>query len=87
MPSLLIFPSSMTKDNTLAFWFSIQSEQNVDHGRGYIKILSGDVKQKKFGWDMLKNVSCKELDLLYTSSLVVSIVFFFLKQTQSKQKK
>ena len=39
------------KDKTLVLQFSIKHEQKLDCGGGYVKLLSGDVDQKKFGGD------------------------------------
>jgi len=45
------FPEFSNKDNTLVFQFSVKHEQKLDCGGGYMKLLSGDVDQKKFGGD------------------------------------
>ncbi|KAM1038648.1 hypothetical protein ACFX13_034039 [Malus domestica] len=45
------FPEFSNKDKTLVFQFSVKHEQKLDCGGGYIKLLSGDVDQKKFGGD------------------------------------
>ena len=39
------------KDKTLVLQFSVKHEQKLDCGGGYVKLLSGDVDQKKFGGD------------------------------------
>ncbi|KAK9667859.1 hypothetical protein RND81_13G016200 [Saponaria officinalis] len=39
------------KDKTLVFQFSIKHEQKLDCGSGYMKLLSGEIDQKKFGGD------------------------------------
>uniref|UniRef100_A0A9I9CIM6 Calreticulin n=1 Tax=Cucumis melo TaxID=3656 RepID=A0A9I9CIM6_CUCME len=43
------FPEFSNKDNILVFQFSVKHEQKLDCGGGYMKLLSGDVDQKKFG--------------------------------------
>lgn len=43
------FPEFSNKDKTLVVQFSVKHEQKLDCGGGYIKLLSGDVDQKKFG--------------------------------------
>ncbi|KAJ0976346.1 hypothetical protein J5N97_018311 [Dioscorea zingiberensis] len=45
------FPEFSNKDKTLVFQFSVKHEQKLDCGGGYMKLLSGDVDQKKFGGD------------------------------------
>lgn len=45
------FPEFSNKDNTLVFQFSVKHEQKLDCGGGYMKLLSGEVDQKKFGGD------------------------------------
>lgn len=45
------FPEFSNKDNTLVFQFSVKHEQKLDCGGGYMKLLSDDVDQKKFGGD------------------------------------
>ncbi|CAK9315019.1 unnamed protein product [Citrullus colocynthis] len=43
------FPEFSNKDNILVFQFSVKHEQKLDCGGGYMKLLSGEVDQKKFG--------------------------------------
>ena len=43
------FPEFSNKDKNLVVQFSVKHEQNLDCGGGYIKLLSGDVDQSKFG--------------------------------------
>ncbi|KAH7678634.1 Calreticulin protein [Dioscorea alata] len=45
------FPEFSNEDKTLVFQFSVKHEQKLDCGGGYMKLLSGDVDQKKFGGD------------------------------------
>ncbi|CAI9271396.1 unnamed protein product [Lactuca saligna] len=45
------YPEFSNKDKTLVFQFSIKHEQKLDCGGRYMKLLSGDVDQKKFGGD------------------------------------
>ncbi|KAI5587156.1 hypothetical protein BDE02_05G012400 [Populus trichocarpa] len=45
------FPEFSNKDQTLVFQFSVKHEQKLDCGGGYLKLLSGEVDQKKFGGD------------------------------------
>lgn len=45
------FPEFSNKDKTLVFQFNVKHEQKLDCGGGYMKLLSGDVDQKKFGGD------------------------------------
>lgn len=45
------FPEFSNKDTTLVFQFSVKHEQKLDCGGGYMKLLSGEVDQKKFGGD------------------------------------
>ncbi|KAL0281889.1 UNVERIFIED_CONTAM: Calreticulin, partial [Sesamum radiatum] len=45
------FPEFSNKDKTLVFQFSVKHEQKLDCGGGYMKLLSGEVDQKKFGGD------------------------------------
>ncbi|XP_042457520.1 calreticulin-like [Zingiber officinale] len=45
------FPEFNNKGKTLVFQFSVKHEQKLDCGGGYIKLLSGEVDQKKFGGD------------------------------------
>ncbi|KAL9680971.1 hypothetical protein QQ045_012752 [Rhodiola kirilowii] len=45
------YPEFSNKDNTLVFQFTVKHEQKLDCGGGYMKLLSGDVDQKKFGGD------------------------------------
>ncbi|RRT74139.1 hypothetical protein B296_00024124 [Ensete ventricosum] len=42
---------SSNKDKTLVLQFSVKHEQKLDCGGGYIKLLSGEIDQKKFGGD------------------------------------
>ncbi|KAF2307301.1 hypothetical protein GH714_026181 [Hevea brasiliensis] len=51
------FPEFSNKDKTLVFQFSVKHEQKLDCGGGYMKLLSGEVDQKKFGGDT-HTVSC-----------------------------
>ncbi|KAL5983566.1 hypothetical protein ACLOJK_017654 [Asimina triloba] len=43
------FPVFSNKDRTLVFQFSVKHEQELDCGGGYMKLLSGEINQKKFG--------------------------------------
>ncbi|KAL4352563.1 hypothetical protein GQ457_06G021580 [Hibiscus cannabinus] len=43
------FPEVNNKDKTLVFQFSVKHEQKLDCGGGYMKLISGDIDQKKFG--------------------------------------
>ncbi|XP_015690140.2 calreticulin-like [Oryza brachyantha] len=45
------FPEFSNKDKTLVLQFSVKHEQKLDCGGGYVKLLGGDVDQKKFGGD------------------------------------
>ncbi|CAN0897238.1 CRT1 [Linum grandiflorum] len=45
------YPELSNKDKTLVFQFSVKHEQKLDCGGGYMKLLSGDVDQTKFGGD------------------------------------
>jgi len=45
------YPEFSNKDKTLVFQFSVKHEQKLDCGGGYMKLLSGNVDQKKFGGD------------------------------------
>lgn len=45
------YPEFSNKDKTLVFQFSVKHEQKLDCGGGYMKLLSGEVDQKKFGGD------------------------------------
>lgn len=45
------YPEFSNKDKTLVVQFSVKHEQKLDCGGGYIKLLGGDVDQKKFGGD------------------------------------
>ncbi|CAF2152296.1 unnamed protein product, partial [Brassica rapa] len=45
------FPEFSNKDKTLVFQFSVKHEQKLDCGGGYMKLLSDDVDQMKFGGD------------------------------------
>ncbi|KAG7969374.1 hypothetical protein I3843_07G028500 [Carya illinoinensis] len=45
------FPEFSNKDTTLVFQFSVKHEQKLDCGGGYMKLLSGEIDQKKFGGD------------------------------------
>ncbi|XP_020584318.1 calreticulin-like [Phalaenopsis equestris] len=45
------FPEFSNKDKTLVFQFSVKHEQKLDCGGGYMKLLSGDIDQKKFSGD------------------------------------
>ncbi|KAL9234954.1 hypothetical protein vseg_009764 [Gypsophila vaccaria] len=45
------YPEFSNKDKTLVFQFSVKHEQKLDCGGGYMKLLSGDIDQKKFGGD------------------------------------
>lgn len=45
------FPEFSNKGKTLVFQFSVKHEQKLDCGGGYMKLLSGEVDQKKFGGD------------------------------------
>ncbi|KAG8363891.1 hypothetical protein BUALT_Bualt19G0069700 [Buddleja alternifolia] len=42
---------TFNKDKALVFQFSVKHEQKLDCGGGYMKLLSGEVDQKKFGGD------------------------------------
>ncbi|WOL16433.1 calreticulin-like [Canna indica] len=46
------FPEFSNKDKTLVIQFSVKHEQKLDCGGGYIKLLSGEIDQKKFGGDI-----------------------------------
>ncbi|XP_073526116.1 uncharacterized protein [Phyllobates terribilis] len=50
------FPEFSNKDKTLVFQFSVKHEQKLDCDGGYMKLLSGDVDQKKFGGDTQYNI-------------------------------
>ena len=43
------YPEFSNKDKTLVLQFSVKHEQKLDCGGGYVKLLGGDVDQKKFG--------------------------------------
>nr|CAN69651.1 hypothetical protein VITISV_010536 [Vitis vinifera] len=45
------YPEFSNKDKTLVFQFTVKHEQKLDCGGGYMKLLSGEVDQKKFGGD------------------------------------
>ncbi|KAI3918940.1 hypothetical protein MKW98_017388, partial [Papaver atlanticum] len=45
------FPEFSNKGKTLVFQFNVKHEQKLDCGGGYMKLLSDDVDQKKFGGD------------------------------------
>ncbi|GJX58763.1 calreticulin isoform X1 [Tanacetum coccineum] len=45
------YPEFSNKDKTLVFQFSVKHEQKLDCGGGYMKLLSSDVDQTKFGGD------------------------------------
>jgi calreticulin len=45
------YPEFSNKDKTLVLQFSVKHEQKLDCGGGYVKLLGGDVDQKKFGGD------------------------------------
>ncbi|PKI37731.1 hypothetical protein CRG98_041882 [Punica granatum] len=45
------YPEFSNKDKTLVFQFSVKHEQQLDCGGGYMKLLSREVDQKKFGGD------------------------------------
>ncbi|CAL9075843.1 unnamed protein product [Musa textilis] len=45
------FPEFSNKDKTLVLQFLVKHEQKLDCGGGYIKLLSGEIDQKKFGGD------------------------------------
>ncbi|RZS04997.1 hypothetical protein BHM03_00035405 [Ensete ventricosum] len=45
------FPEFSNKDKTLVLQFSVKHEQKLDCGGGYIKLISGEIDQKKFGGD------------------------------------
>ena len=46
------FPEFSNKDQNLVVQFSVKHEQSLDCGGGYIKLLSGDVDQSKFGGEI-----------------------------------
>uniref|UniRef100_A0A452YF89 Calreticulin n=1 Tax=Aegilops tauschii subsp. strangulata TaxID=200361 RepID=A0A452YF89_AEGTS len=43
------YPEFSKKDKTLVLQFTVKHEQKLVCGGGYIKLLGGDVDQKKFG--------------------------------------
>ncbi|KAF0912322.1 hypothetical protein E2562_014000 [Oryza meyeriana var. granulata] len=43
------YPEFSNKDKTLVLQFSVKHEQKLDCGGGYVKLLGGDVDQRKFG--------------------------------------
>ncbi|CAL4945269.1 unnamed protein product [Urochloa decumbens] len=45
------YPEFSNKEKTLVLQFSVKHEQKLDCGGGYVKLLGGDVDQKKFGGD------------------------------------
>ncbi|KAG2626449.1 hypothetical protein PVAP13_3KG354600 [Panicum virgatum] len=45
------YPEFSNKGKTLVLQFSVKHEQKLDCGGGYVKLLGGDVDQKKFGGD------------------------------------
>ncbi|VAH54045.1 unnamed protein product [Triticum turgidum subsp. durum] len=45
------YPEFSNKDKTLVLQFTVKHEQKLDCGGGYVKLLGGDVDQKKFGGD------------------------------------
>ncbi|CAI0459665.1 unnamed protein product [Linum tenue] len=45
------YPEFSNKEKTLVFQFSVKHEQKLDCGGGYMKLMSGDVDQTKFGGD------------------------------------
>ncbi|RLN40520.1 calreticulin-like [Panicum miliaceum] len=45
------YPEFSNKDKTLVLQFSVKHEQKLDCGGGYVKLLGGDIDQKKFGGD------------------------------------
>ncbi|CAN6308627.1 unnamed protein product [Urochloa humidicola] len=50
------YPEFSNKDKTLVLQFSVKHEQKLDCGGGYVKLLGGDVDQKKFGGDTPYNI-------------------------------
>lgn len=60
------FPEFSNKGKNLVFQFSVKHEQKLDCGGGYMKLLSGDVDQKKFGGDTP-----------YRLHIIFSCYFFF----------
>lgn len=45
------FPEFSNKDKTLVFQFSVKREQKFGCAGAYMKLLSGEIDQKKFGGD------------------------------------
>ncbi|XP_078428319.1 calreticulin-like [Wolffia australiana] len=45
------FPEFSNKGKTLVLQYTVKHEQKLDCGGGYVKLLSGDVDQKKFSGD------------------------------------
>ncbi|XP_037454136.1 calreticulin-like isoform X2 [Triticum dicoccoides] len=43
------YPEFSNKEKTLVLQFTVKHEQKLVCGGGYIKLLGGDVDQKKFG--------------------------------------
>eukprot|EP01018_Ginkgo_biloba_P009969 Gb_34343 [translate_table: standard] len=43
------FPEFSNKDKTLVLQFSVKHEQKLDCGGGYVKLISSEIDQKKFG--------------------------------------
>lgn len=68
------FPEFSNKDKTLVFQFSVKHEQKLDCGGGYMKLLSGDVDQKKFGGDTPYRFAIHILGL--SSSIFITCYFF-----------
>lgn len=70
------FPEFSNKDNTLVFQFSVKHEQKLDCGGGYMKILSGEVDQKKFGGDTpYRLILDLQGFLLFKSSFLIMFKF------------
>jgi hypothetical protein len=72
------YPEFSNKDKTLVLQFSVKHEQKLDCGGGYVKLLGGDVDQKKFGGDTSYRYTLNNIVALLPiiSHLVLVISFF-----------
>lgn len=74
------FPEFSNKDKTLVFQFSVKHEQKLDCGGGYMKLLSDDVDQTKFGGDTPYRCVFRLLSYQTSNIQTPGLSFFFYLQ-------
>ncbi|KAL5203026.1 hypothetical protein ABZP36_013978 [Zizania latifolia] len=82
------YPEFSNKDKTIVLQLSVKHEQKLDCGGGYVKLLGGDVNQRKFGGDtpyiIIFDEKDREREVVWEESIIflsTAIKMIFLSAT------